>query len=430
MAREKWSSNIGFILASIGSAVGLGNIWRFPYIVGTNGGGAFLIPYLIAVILFALPIIILEFAVGRHYKTSIIETFTGIRKKFKIAGMFMVFAMLMILSYYLVITGWVLAYTLFFILGMSVPFSDFTGSYQPILFFLISGAMVFYVVRAGVIKGIEKLCTILLPLLLAMILMLVAFALTLPGAKQGLQFYLTPDFSKMLAPSVWRAAFGQAFYSLGAGTGIMLTYGSYMRNEKIVKSATIIAISDLTIALLVGFIIFPFVFTFGLDPAAGVQLAFITLPTIFETMNYGFILGAAFFTLLFFAALTSAVSIMEVPVAALMDSYEFTRKKAATFTFVIVMLLGLPSALSYTTLKLQIFEMPFFDLIDITFGTIGIVVTGLILTIIVVWFVDQKIILKEIGGKKEAQKLFMLIIKIFVPLMLLISLVLQVIELV
>lgn len=429
MVREKWSSNIGFILASIGSAVGLGNIWRFPYIVGTNGGGAFLIPYLIAVLLFGLPIIILEFAVGRHYKTSIIETFTTIRKKFKIAGMFMVFVMVMILSYYLVITGWVLAYSFFFTLGMTVPFSDFTGSYQPILFFLISGAMVYYVVSAGVVKGIEKLCTILLPLLFGMILMLVAFALTLPGATQGIQFYITPDFSKMLEPSVWRAAFGQAFYSLGAGMGIMLTYGSYMQNEKIVKSAAIIAISDLIIALLVGFVIFPFVFTFGLDPAAGVQLAFITLPTIFETMKFGFILGAVFFTLLFFAALTSAVSIMEVPVAALIDSYGLTRKKAASFIFVIVMLLGLPSALSYTTFGLEIFEMPFFDIIDLGFGTIGMVVAGLILTTIVGWFVDKKIILNEIGGKKEVQKLFILIIKIFVPLMLLISLVLQIIEL-
>ncbi len=380
--REKWSSSIGFILASIGSAVGIGNIWRFPYMVGENGGGAFLIPYLIAVFLFGLPLMMLEFTLGRHFKTSVVPAFSTIGKKFKLAGFFLVFIMGMILSYYLVITGWVLAYSLFFITGNPIPFSQFTGSYYPLLFFLTSAVTTFFVVRAGVRQGIEKLSKFLIPLLFAMLLLLVIFAISLPGAAKGIEFYLTPDFGKLADPFVWTAAFGQAFFSLGVGTGIMLTYGSYMRDENIVKSAGIITVSDLLVAILGGFVVFPIVFSFGLDPAAGVQLAFVTLPPVFQEMSFGFLLGAIFFLLLFFAALTSAVSMLEVPVATLIDSYGFERKKATLLVSMVIFLVGLPSALSYTPLKLALFGTPLLDIKDFAFGTIGIISAGLVLTIV------------------------------------------------
>ncbi len=279
--REKWSSSTGFILASIGSAVGIGNIWRFPYIVGENGGGAFLIPYFIAVFLFGMPLMMLEFAMGRHFQTSVVPTFSTIGKRFRLAGFFIVLGMGMILSYYLVITGWVLAYSLFFISGISVPFSAFTASYYPLLFFLISGGITFFVVMAGVRHGIERLAKLLIPLLFALLLLLLAFSISLPGAVQGIGFYLTPDFERLSDPLVWTAAFGQAFFSLSVGFGILLTYGSYMRDEKIAKSAGIITVSDLLVAILAGIMIFPLVFSFGLDPAAGVQLAFVALPLIF-----------------------------------------------------------------------------------------------------------------------------------------------------
>ncbi|NJD77304.1 MAG: sodium-dependent transporter [Candidatus Methanoperedens sp.] len=429
MLREKWSSSIGFILASIGSAVGIGNIWRFPYIVGMNGGGAFLIPYLIAVFLFGLPLMILEFALGRHFKTSVVPAFSTIGKKFRIAGFLLVFVMGMILSYYLVITGWVLAYFLFFVMGEPKSFSLFTGSYYPLLFFLISGGITFFVVRTGVKQGIEKLSRFLIPLLFAMLLLLLAFSLSLPGAINGIEYYLTPDFSKLSDPFVWTAAFGQAFFSLGVGTGIMLTYGSYMRDENIVKSAAIITVSDLTVAILGGLVIFPIVFSFGLDPAAGVQLAFVTLPSVFQEMSFGIFLGAVFFLLLFFAALTSAVSMLEVPVATLIDSYGFERKKATLIVSTIIILVGLPSALSYTALKLELFGMPLLDLKEFAFGTIGIITAGLVLSIIAGWFFDQNIIFKQIGGGRWMQKLFILIIKIFIPLILFINLMTRVIKL-
>ncbi len=427
--REKWSSSIGFILASIGSAVGIGNIWRFPYMVGANGGGAFLIPYLIAVFFFGLPLMILEFALGRHFKTSVVPAFSTIGKKFRIAGFFLVFIMGMILSYYLVITGWVLAYSLFFITGNPIPFSQFTGSYYPLLFFLSSAVITFFVVRAGVRQGIEKLSKFLIPLLFAMLLLLVIFALSLPGAAQGIEFYLTPDFGKLADPFVWTAAFGQAFFSLGVGTGIMLTYGSYMRDENIVKSAGIITVSDLLVAILGGFVVFPIIFSFGLDPAAGVQLAFVTLPPIFQEMSFGFILGAIFFLLLFFAAITSAVSMLEVPVATLIDSYGFERKKATLLVSIAILLVGLPSALSYTPLKLALFGTPLLDIKDFAFGTIGIISAGLVLTIVAGWYLDHGIISRQIGGSRSMQRLFILIIKFFIPMILFTNLVARVIKL-
>ncbi|MEM3710209.1 MAG: sodium-dependent transporter [Nitrososphaerales archaeon] len=428
MSREKWSSSIGFILASIGSAVGIGNIWRFPYIVGSNGGGAFLFPYLIAVFMFGLPLMMLEFTMGQHFRTSMVPTFSAIRKRFRLVGFSLVFIMGMILSYYLVITGWVLAYSLFFILGKSIPFSLFADSYYPLIFFLISGGITFFVVRAGVKQGIEKLSKLLIPLLFGMLFLLLASSLSLPGAIEGIEFYLAPDFSKLSDPFVWTAALGQAFFSLSVGTGILLTYGSYMQDEKIVKSATIVTVSDLLVAMMAGLVIFPIVFSFGLDPAAGVQLTFVTLPPIFHKMNFGILLGAVFFLLLFFAALTSAVSMLEVPVATLIDTYGFDRKKATLIASIIIILIGLPSALSYTALKLELFGTPFLDLKDYAFGTIGITIAGLILSIIAGWFLDSKIIFEKIGGGKKMQRLFMLIIRFFIPIVLLLNLLTTIIK--
>lgn len=426
--REKWSSSLGFILASIGSAVGLGNIWRFPYIVGLNGGGAFLIPYFIAVFLFGLPLMVLEFAMGRNYKNSVVATLSAIRKRFRFAGLFLVFVMGMILSYYLVITSWVLAYSLFFIIGVTIPFSEFTSSYYPLLFFLMSGIICFVVVRAGVKRGIEKLSKVLVPVLFGMLCILVVFSFSLPGVMRGIEFYLSPDFSKLFNPYVWAAAFGQAFFSLSVGVGIMLTYGSYMGEERIVKNAAVITVADLLAAILSGFVIFPIVFSFGLDPAAGVKLAFVTLPPIFQTMSFGSFWGAVFFLLLFFAALTSAVSMLEVPVATLIDSYGFKRKNATWIVSLIVAVIGLPSALSYTTLQLELFGKPLLDLKDFAFGTVGIIVSGLVLSVIAGWFLDQGIIIKAVGGNKRAQKLLIFIIKFLIPVILAVTLVAKLIK--
>ncbi|MDW7725593.1 MAG: sodium-dependent transporter [Candidatus Methanoperedens sp.] len=423
MVREKWSSGIGFILASIGSAVGIGNIWRFPYIVGDNGGGAFLIPYIIAVFLFGLPLMILEFSLGRYYKTSVVSAFSTLGKKFETAGLFLVFILVMILGYYLVITSWILAYSLFFLFGASVPFSQFTDSYYPLLFFLASAGLLFIVVRAGVNRGIEKLARFLIPVLVLMLLFLLVTSLSLPGAMQGVAFYITPDFSKLNNPSVWTAAFGQAFFSLSVGTGVMLTYASYIRDGNIVKSSAVIVASDVVIAILAGFVIFPLVFSFGLDPESGVQLTFVTLPLIFHEMEFGFVLGAVFFILLFFAALTSGVSFLEVPVATLIDHYGIERKRATAFISTGVVIAGIPPALSYTTLKPVLSGIPLLDLYDLVFGTLGIITAGLVLTVIGGWFVKKEHILGQIVGSERIKMVFIVIVKYFIPLLLIINLV-------
>ncbi|MDD3858274.1 MAG: sodium-dependent transporter [Methanoculleus sp.] len=422
MEREQWSSTLGFILASIGSAVGIGNIWRFPYIVGENGGGAFLVPYLIAVFLFGLPLMVLELAIGRSTGSSVVSAFRSIRQRFTVAGLFIVAVVSLILGYYIVITGWVLAYAFFFALGRPVEFGAFTGSYLPLVFFLLSGLAVYVTVRSGVREGIERLSRYLIPALFAILLFLVAFSLTEPGAAEGIEFYLSPDLSRLADPGVWIAAFGQAFFSLSVGMGIMIAFGSYLGKAPLFRNATIIAVADILVAVLAGLVIFPLVFTAGLDPAAGVNLAFITLPAAFMEIQYGMLLGALFFLMLFAAALTSAVSMLEVPVATLMDSYGYPRKRATLLVFAAIMLLGLPPALSYTALNLEVFGMPFLDLADYAFGTIGLIVAGLIVSIVGGWFLSRTRICTEIDGCGLQQRAYMALIRYGVPAILLVTL--------
>jgi len=420
--REEWSSMLGFILASIGSAVGIGNVWRFPYIVGANGGGAFLVPYLISVFLFGLPLMVLEFTIGRSTGSSVASAFQSLRQRFFAVGLAIVVIVCLILSYYLVITSWVLAYALFFALNRPMDFDAFTGSYLPLAFFILSGLAVFATVRSGVREGIERVARYLIPALVVILLFLVVFALTEPGALEGIRFYLLPDYSRLADPGVWTAAFGQAFFSLSVGMGVMLTYGSYLKRGGLFRSASIIAVADMAIAILAGLMIFPLVFTAGVDPAAGVNLAFVTLPAVFMGMQSGMVLGALFFFMLFAAALTSAVSMLEVPVATLMDSYGYPRRRATLLIFVAVMLLGLPSALSYTALRFEIFGAPFLDLADYTFGTIGLIAAGLVLSVIGGWFMERSRICAEIGGCGWQQRIYMVLIRYCVPAILVITL--------
>ncbi|RXE56110.1 sodium:calcium symporter [Methanoculleus taiwanensis] len=428
MVRERWSSWTGFILASIGSAVGIGNIWRFPYIVGQNGGGAFLIPYLISVFLFALPLMMLELAIGRHLQTSVGPAFRAIGERFFPVGILIVAIISLILSYYLVITSWVFAYTLFFALNRPVEFEAFTNSYYPLIFFLLTGLVVYATVRSGVREGIERLSRYLIPVLVAILLILAAYALTGSGALAGIAFYLTPDTSRLSDPLVWAAAFGQAFFSLSVGMGILITYGSYLGRTNIFRSASVIAVADILIALLAGLIIFPLVFSFGLDPAAGVNLAFVALPSVFGSVPFGAVLGLLFFTMLFVAALTSAVSMLEVPVATIIDSYGYSRGRATRLVFCAVMLLGLPSALSYTALRLELFETPLLDLGDYAFGTLGLIVAGLLVSIVAGWFMNQDWIFDEIGGSERMQRVFRFLIRYAIPLVLSVTLLAQIVR--
>lgn len=220
---ERWSSHIGFILAAVGAAVGIGNIWRFSAVLGQNGGGAYLIPYFIAVFVFALPLMILEITMGRRFRGTVVSSFRAVRPQFRIIGWLLCAIVFLILSYYLVITGWTIAYTLFSITGDTVTFSGFTGSYQPVLFASIAVLLTGIIVSAGVRKGIERISIILIPVCIIILVIMALFSTTLSGFDAGIRFLLTPDFSVLLETDLWAAAFGQAFFSLSVGEGILLT---------------------------------------------------------------------------------------------------------------------------------------------------------------------------------------------------------------
>ena len=395
---ERWSSRTAFILASVGSAVGIGNIWRFSSVVGQNGGGAYLIPYLIAVFVFALPLMILELAVGRRLRGDVVTAFGRARPKFRPLGWVVCAVVFSILSYYLVVTGWTLAYVEFSAAGRSVEFSDFTTSYDPILYFLVSAVLMGAIVSLGIKNGIERFTKLLVPFSFLLLLGLFAFSSTLPGFGEGIRFLFTPDFTVLSDPLLWGAAFGQAFFSLSVGYGILLTYGDYLDEDvKLFSSSLIITVADLMVAVLAGMVIFPVVFTYGLEPAAGAELAFSTLPMAFEVMPYGQAFAVAFFALLFFAAMTSAVSMLEVSAASASRAFNVSRKGVTLVLTAAVIGLGLPSALSYSAADLRFQGIRILDIMDETVGGFGLVLTATLIAVTFTWLLDDELLRREIG---------------------------------
>lgn len=419
MKRHEWSK-FGFIAAAVGSAIGLGNIWRFPYIVGENGGGAFLIPYLIAILLFGIPVMLLELSAGRKFKGSIITVLKKINPKIKHFGLIPVIILTVVLSYYVVIMGWTLAYSLFSLFGY-VDFTQFTSSIYPLFFFVAIIFIIAFIVSKGIKKGIEKTCKWGMPLLFSFFIILLIRSIFLPGFAQGISFFLKPNLTKLSNPRIWMTALGQAFFSLSVGWSIMLTYGSYLSKKvNLTKSSYLIAFADSFIALMAGMIIFPIVFSFGFSPSSGPELAFITLPKIFAGMPFGNIFGLFFFLTLFIGALTSAISMLEVSVSTIVDELKVKRKKATWFSALIIFILGLPSALSYSGLKLQLFGKPFLDSIDHLFGTILTPLVAAVLCILLGWFWDLDDIFKEINPQYSKRKthhhILVLLIKYIIPI--------------
>lgn len=395
---EQWSSRTGFILAAIGSAVGIGNIWRFSSVVGQNGGGAYLIPYLIAVFLCALPLMILELAMGRHFQGTVVSTFRAVRPPFRVIGWLLCGAVFLVLSYYLVIAGWTLGYSFFSIAGDTVPFSVFVSGSLPVILFMITAALTGIIVSRGVREGIERISVVLIPVSIGILVVLALYGTTLPGFTEGISFLFTPDFEVLSDPLLWGAAFGQAFFSLSVGTGILLTYGAYMnRDQGIPVASLIITVADVSVAIIAGIVIFPIVFSFGLTPTIGAELAFSTLPNAFAVMPGGFLFSAAFFLVLFFAALTSAVSMLEVSVAAVCESLSWSRLRGAALLTCAILIAGLPSALSYSTVNLTIGGIRVLDFMDETIGTLGLPITATLLAIVFTWFLKKDVLADEIG---------------------------------
>ena len=358
--RGTWGSNFGFVLAAAGSAVGLGNIWGFPTQVGQRGGAAFVLLYLGCVAFICLPILIGEWALGRRTQTDPVGAYRTIKpnSKWWLAGALGVAAGVGILSFYAVIAGWTLAYIWFTATGaaggspeeIGAFFGDFIAS-GPINLFLtfVILAVTAGVLLGGVRSGIERFTKLLMPLLIGLLLILAGRALTLPGAAEGLAYYLKPDFSKIADIGVLNAALGQAFFSLSLGMGTMLVYGSYLtRREGIARAALLVVALDTAIALLAGFIIFPSGFSIpGFDPStSGPGLIFTVLPQLFATLPGGQLFGTAFFLLLTMAALTSTISLLEVPVAHFIDSHGWTRRRAVVVITTVTLLLAAPSALA------------------------------------------------------------------------------------
>jgi NSS family neurotransmitter:Na+ symporter len=351
--RDGFSSRMGFILAAAGSAVGLGNIWKFPFEVGKGGGAAFVVMYLAFCFILCFPVLVAEIAIGRKTQRNAVGAFTALGyKNWAIVGYLGLASGVLILSFYNVVAAWAFGYFVEMVMGnfnIGNQFSDFTkdwvtvGSYAII--FMIGTA---YVVSKGVSGGIEKAAKILMPTLFVMIMALIVYAMTLPNAMDGIRFYLVPDFSQITGQVVY-SALGQAFFSLSLGMGALITYGSYVsKNDNIVSAAASITLMDVGVATLAGFMIFPFVFSQGIETDGGAGLIFVTLPGVFESLGatFGVLIGALFFLLLSFAAFTSTVSLLEVPTAYMIDEKNMTRKKATWIVAVFIFLVGVPSMLS------------------------------------------------------------------------------------
>jgi len=407
--RGTWGSRVGFVLAGAGSAVGLGNIWGFPTRVGENGGAAFVLVYLICVIFICLPIMIAELAIGRRTQSDPVGAYAKLRPgtRWWMAGGLGVAAGFGVLSFYSVIAGWALAYIWFSASGAvsgdaveSVTFfTDFTSHAPSSLFFtFVMLAATAGIILGGIRSGIERVSKLLMPTLAFLLIMLAWHASTLPGAAEGLAYYLKPDFSKMMSFGALNAALGQAFFSLSLGLGTMLVYGSYLnKREGIAKSAIMVVALDTFLALLAGFMIFPSGFSIpGFDPTStGPGLIFMVLPRLFATLPGGQFFGAAFFILLTLAALTSAISLLEVPVAHFIDSHGWSRKRAVLIVTTATFALAVPSALAMGASSffsdLPGIGMDFQSLMVTVWNDFALPIGGLITAIFVgyVWRIDS-----------------------------------------
>lgn len=352
--RGEFTTRLGFILAAAGSAVGLGNIWKFPFEVGNGGGAAFVVMYLVFCFILCFPVMVAEIAIGRKTRRNPVGAFIALKKpQWSFIGKLGLLSGFLILSFYNVVAGWAFGYFIEMLIGnfeIGSQFGEFVKDWLKIgIFGIVFMSMTAYIVSHGVQRGIEKAAKFLMPTLIIMMVMLLLYSLTLDNAIKGLQFYLIPDFSKFSFQVVY-SALGQAFFSLSLGMGALITYGSYLsKRQNIVQSAAMITFMDVGIAFLAGLMLFPLVFSqegVGVDGGAG--LIFITLPGIFESLgpNMGVIVGATFFLLLSFAALTSTVSLLEVPVSYVVDEHKWERKKAVWTVATLIFLIGIPSLLS------------------------------------------------------------------------------------
>ncbi|MEE8335545.1 MAG: sodium-dependent transporter [Candidatus Neomarinimicrobiota bacterium] len=397
--REHWGSNFGFILAAAGSAVGLGNIWKFPYIAGENGGAAFIFIYLICILLIGLPVLIAEILLGRTTQRNPVGAFKKLSGKpfWTLVGGMGVLAGFVILSFYTVVAGWSLGYMIESVRGVFGEFTEpglarqhfesLTGNVKWIVgFHGIFSLLCMAFVYSGIKTGIERGSKIMMPILFVLLIGLVLRGITLPGAEKGWAFLTEPDWSK-ISPNSVLIALGHAFFTISLGMGAMMTYGSYLKKkENIVTSAVQIIFLDTLIAILAGIAIFTAVFAMGQDPAGGPGLIFHTLPVVFAKMPGGIIWAFLFFTLLTLAALTSAISLLEVVIAYFVDELNWKRTNAVLVFGTVTFLVGVPSALSFNVLQdITLFNKTFFDIVDYLASNILLPLGGFFISVFVAW---------------------------------------------
>lgn len=430
--REKWNSRLGFIMATVGSAIGLGNIWRFPTAVGQSGGGVFLFIYLLIILIIGIPLMIGELTIGRRGQSNIVNVFKKIKptRPWWLIGVLGVVTGLIILSFYSVIAGWSLSYIYKFSSGLfrtaeaaqaEEIFSSFVSHpwlplFWQMLFIILTAAIVI----KGIRRGIEKASTTLMPLMFILLFLLLFRSLTLEGAVTGLWWFLKPDLSAVNL-GIILGALGQVFFSLSLGMGAIITYGSYLsRDDNIPESSFIISSLDLGIAVLAGLIIIPAVFAFDLEPGTGPPLIFITLPLVFAAIPAGDLFGALFFLLLSIAALTSAISILEVVVATFKDIFQQTRKKSSVIAAFLVFLLGVPSSLSMGILDdFLLLGFPFLEFVDFLSAIILLPLIGLLTALFLgwVWTPEKSLVeIEQHGVRFKLWKPWSVILKYILPL--------------
>ncbi len=430
--RDSFTSNIGVIAAAAGSAIGLGNIWRFPYVVGENGGGAFLFIYLGFVLLIGIPVMLSEFTIGRNTQRNAVGAFLKLKpgKPWFMIGTMGVVCAFMILAFYAAVSGWTLEYLYQSVTNgftnkspeqLNLEFGTFRShSGWPVIWFLIFMALTSGIVMAGVKNGIEKYTKILMPVLLVILIVLIIRSVTLPGAGEGLAFLFKPDFSK-IRPTTILEALGQAFFSLSIGMGTLITYGSYIqKRDNLGRTAFNVSMADTFIAVLAGIAIFPAVFAFGIDPASDEGLVFITLPNIFQQMTGGYVFAILFFILLSVAALTSTISVLEVVVAYMTEELKMNRRVATLLASSAISVLGVLAAGSWGWFSgITIAGKNIFGVLNWTAANLLLPIGGFFIVIFVGWFMGRNVVKDEISNQGSLRArftgIFLFIVRYIAP---------------
>lgn len=427
-ARGGFKSSFGFLMAAVGSAVGLGNLWKFPFITGQNGGGAFVFVYLIIIFTIGVCVLIGEMVIGRKTKLNAVGAYKTLDKRFTFTGIMGLLSAFIIVTYYDIIGGWVLKYLFTYLIGQghsiavdsATYFTSFIGNAgQTILWTLIFALINLVILNRDISSGLEAACKIMMPALFIILVVIAIRSCTLKGAGAGVAFYLTPDFSKINMDTL-TAALSQCFFSLSLGMGIMITYGSYMgEDSKIENMGWLIPVLDTLAALIAGFAILPAVFAFGLEPNAGPGLIFITLPKIFDIMPGGSFIAVLFFLLVLFAALSSSLSLLEVPNSFLVDKYHWDRKKSIVILLAVNLVFSILEALSYGPWTTTFFGMPLFDFAGYVAESLLMPLAGLFMCIFLGWFYPAQYQFDEVekgGVVFKSKGYYRFIVKYLAPI--------------